>query len=299
VFAHAPDFHAETVYIVGGLYGNEQALDAVAEMCAIESEAVLVFNGDFNWFNVERESFVAVNRRVLGQRATRGNVETEIAAVDEQAGCGCGYPEWVGDAEVEWSNRIMTRLRATAQTVPDIGRALGALPMHLVAEIGASRVAIVHGDLESLAGWDLAQEHADDDARRARIARQMARADVRIVASSHTCLPVALPLAIDGRECAVMNNGAAGMPNFKGTRFGVITRISVRPARNLAPLYSLRIGSVYAQALPVHYDHERFLCAFESFWAADSPAHLAYFRRIVDGPNYSVEQALRRSASYS
>jgi len=96
-----------------------------------------------------------------------------------------------------------------------------------------------------------------------------------------------------------MNNGAAGMPNFKGTHFGVVTRISVRPARNLAPLYSLRIGSVYAQALPVHYDHERFLRAFESCWTADSPAHLAYFRRIVDGPNYHLDRALRRSASHS
>jgi hypothetical protein len=299
VFVRTPDVRAETVYIVGGLYGNEQALDTVAEMCASESGAMLVFNGDFNWFNAERESFVAVNRRVLEHRATRGNVETEIAAVDEQAGCGCAYPEWVGDAEVERSNRIMTRLRAMARTVPDVSLALAALPMHLVAEVGASRVAIVHGDLESLAGWDLAQEHADDDARRARIARQMARADVRIVASSHTCLPVALPLAIDGRQCAVMNNGAAGMPNFKSTRFGVITRVSVRPAPNFSPLYSLRIGSIYAQALPVHYDHERFLRAFESCWTVDSPAHLAYFRRIVDGPNYSIDRALRRSASYS
>ena len=71
--------------------------------------------------------------------------------------------------------------RTPARTVPDASLALAALPMHLVAEVGASRVAIVHGDLESLAGWDLAQEHADDDPRRARTARQMARADVRIV----------------------------------------------------------------------------------------------------------------------
>jgi len=142
VFVRTPEFRAETIYIVGGLYGNEQALDVVAEMCGSEPEAVLVFNGDFNWFNAESESFVAVNRRVLEHHATRGNVETEIAAVDEQAGCGCAYPEWVGDAEVERSNRIMTRLRAMARKVPDISLALAALPMHLVAEIGASRVAI-------------------------------------------------------------------------------------------------------------------------------------------------------------
>ena len=298
VFQRAPDFQADTVYVVGGLYGNEQALDTVAEMCASESGATLVFNGDFNWFNAEREGFVAVNRAVLEYRATRGNVETEIAARDEQAGCGCAYPAWVADAAVERSNRIMARLRAMARSVPDIALALGALPMHLLAEVGDTRVAIVHGDLETLAGWDLAQEHLDDEARRARIARQITRAGVRIVASSHTCLPVALPLEIAGRQCAVVNNGAAGMPNFKATRFGVVTRISVRPVRNILPLYALQVGSVYAQALPVHYDHARFMRAFEACWTGDSPAHQAYFERIVDGPNYGLDRALRPSASY-
>lgn len=187
VFVRAPDFQAETVYIVGGLYGNEQALDAVAEMCASETEAALVFNGDFNWFNAERESFVAVNRRVLEHRATRGNVETEIAAVDAQAGCGCAYPEWVRDAEVEWSNRIMTRLRATARAEPGITLALAALPMHLVAGVGANRVAIVHGDLESLAGWDLAQEHADDDAR--CVLHKMLRRSIRCESDRSTRRP--------------------------------------------------------------------------------------------------------------
>jgi hypothetical protein len=149
----APDLYVETMYVVGGLYGNEQALDNVIALHAAEPESVLVFNGDFNWFNVAAESFLRINRCVLAHIALRGNVETELASDDASAGCGCGYPAWVGDVEVARSNAIMARLRATASSAPQLRARLGQLPMSLIAEIGDARVAVVHGDLESLAGW--------------------------------------------------------------------------------------------------------------------------------------------------
>src|SRR5258708_18075010 len=108
---------ADCIYVVGGLYGNRPALDAIFDLAAREPHPpTLVFNGDFNWFNIDRSGFEEINRRVFAHVALRGNVETELAGDDAGAGCGCGYPEFVGDAEVEPSNRIMKLLRDTART---------------------------------------------------------------------------------------------------------------------------------------------------------------------------------------
>src|SRR5467141_282050 len=138
VFARAADLEAQSLYIVGGLYGNPFALEAVLAMARREG-ATLVFNGDFNWFNVDPAEFESVNETVLQHAALRGNVETEIAGEDEGAGCGCAYPEWVGDAEVERSNEILGRLRETASAYPELRARFAVLPMHLVAEIGSNR----------------------------------------------------------------------------------------------------------------------------------------------------------------
>lgn len=294
VLARSPDIAAETLYVAGGVYGNEPALATILDMHAAEPDAVLVFNGDFNWFDVDPDVFERINRAVLARDALRGNVETELASADAAAGCGCVYPQWVGDADVERSNAIIERLRAVALgRHRPIAERLAALPMHRVAAVGGERVAIVHGDLESLAGWGLAQEHAGDRAHGERIAAQMARAGVRIVAGSHTCLPVLYPLSIEGRPGAVINNGSAGMPNFRGERFGVITRISVRACPVAEPLYALRVGILHLEALAVRYDHARFLRSFEQCWAPGSSADLSYRRRIVEGPDYTRAQALR------
>ena len=40
-----------------------------------------------------------------------------------------------------------------------------------------------------------------------------------------SCLPVLMDFATRDGRGVVANNGAAGMPNFAGTQFGVITRI--------------------------------------------------------------------------
>jgi hypothetical protein len=94
---------------------------------------------------------------VLSQHAIKGNVEAELAS-NQDAGCGCGYPDYVEDAVVERSNQIMDRLRVTADRFPDLIGRLGELPRYLIASVGGERVGIVHGDPESLAGWRLALE---------------------------------------------------------------------------------------------------------------------------------------------
>ena len=117
--------------MIGGLYGNLEALAAIQALAAREPGPVtLVFNGDFHWFDVDDADFAHVTAEVLRHAALRGNVETEIAAEDSGAGCGCAYPADVSDAEVERSNEILARLRATAARAPLLRARLAALPMH-------------------------------------------------------------------------------------------------------------------------------------------------------------------------
>ena len=289
--ARAPELVADTLYVVGGLYGNQPALERVLERAAAESgRAAVVFNGDFNWFNVDARGFESVNRMVLGHVALRGNVETELAADDPGAGCGCGYPDWVGDAEVERSNAIMELLRGAASAFPELCERLGALPMNLVARVGPARVAIVHGDAESLAGWGFSQETLTDPAQLAKAERWFDEARADVFASSHTCLPVTLVLG-SGRVLA--NNGAAGMPNFRATRHGLITRVSAGQAPAVDALYTVYAGDVRIEALPVHYDCARFEREFLTNWPVDSAAYVSYHERITRGPDFEVERAVR------
>lgn len=283
-FAGAPALRADTLWIAGGLYGNRYALQAL--LAAYEAEPgdkALVFNGDFHWFDAEASEFELLDEAVAGFHAMRGNVETEIAAPAENAGCGCAYPEWVGDATVEHSNAIIARLRAAAlASGRDLGT-LAALPMHLVAEVGGERVGIVHGDAESLAGWKFSQETLSTPDGVADAERALLQAGVRVFASSHTCLPV-LKEFPGGR--ALINNGAAGMPNFRGERYGIATRISTRPARH--PLYGARCGAVHVDAMPIAYDVAAWEKRFVELWPDGTHAHASYYERIRRGPEFGL-----------
>ena len=84
--------------------------------------ATVVFNGDFHWLDVDPEDFQTVSQAVLAHHATKGNVEAELATEEsgEDAGCGCAYPDYVGDDVVDRSNQIIGRLRATAARFPEL-----------------------------------------------------------------------------------------------------------------------------------------------------------------------------------
>ena len=289
-FARSPELHADTLLIAGGLYGNLPALDALRRL--LEPEAKLLFNGDFNWFNVDPAAFSAVNSEVLQHAALRGNVETEVAAADGEAGCGCAYPPDVDGAEVERSNLIMLRLHEVASQFPELGERLAALPMHLVAQVGDLRIGVIHGDARSLAGWEFAHDQLYQPDRAEPLRKLFIDAGVDAFASSHTCLPVLRKLDHGDQQFAVINNGATGMPNFAGTHFGVATRISIRPCPPTIRLYGTRIGPVFLDAIKVHYDHIDFVDQFLSDWPAGSPAHQSYYSRIMNGPAFTPEMAL-------
>lgn len=283
----------ESLWVAGGLYGNPFALEVLLERFGKERGAkALVFNGDFHWFDVDPEDFEKVDSAVARFVALRGNVETELAAPAEDAGCGCGYPEFVDDGTVERSNRIHRRLRGTARSFPQALQRLAALPMTLAAQVGGERVGVVHGDADSLAGWGFSQERLATPAGSAAALAAFDRAGVSVFASSHTCLPVLQGFA-GGR--LVANNGAAGMPNFRGRSCGLTTRISVRPSAEA--VLRARTASLYVEAVPLDYDPAAWLRRFLAQWPAGSDAHRSYYERIVRGPCYAPAQALRTAVA--
>jgi len=290
VFARAPDFSAETVYVVGGLYGNAAALAEIETMVTAESGRIeIVFNGDFHWFDAEPDWFDEIERGVASYRALRGNVETEIARDgDIGAGCGCAYPPSVSGDVVSRSNEIITLLQAT---MPAPARArLRTLPMHVVAQVGDLRVGIVHGDAAALAGWRFAHDELDNPKRRGWLADIQDAAQVDVFACTHTCLAALRDFDLPGGRLTVINNGAAGMPNFSRSRFGVITRIAKTPSPH-APIYGIKRDGIHIDALAVNYDSDAFLGRFLTRWPHGSPAYESYNARIANGPDHSLQQA--------
>jgi hypothetical protein len=115
---------------------------------------------------------------------------------------------------------------------------------------------------------------------------------VEVFASSHTCLPVLR--SFDERRVLV-NNGSAGMPNFAGTTFGLATRIARSPSD--AAVYGTKAGDIHVEAIPLHYDASAWRRHFVARWPAGSDAHASYYRRIVQGPSYLLEDAAATSCS--
>jgi hypothetical protein len=193
----------------------------------------------------------------------------------------------------------------------------------LVAEVGdehvRSRIGIVHGDVDGLAGWQLgveAMEPADNGLRvslgcadpsdanyvtltpRERVIKWARAAGVSGLLCTHTCLPYGQIIRdVDGDEgqVAVFNNGAAGMPNFSGERgTGLITRVSADPTPPADSMYGGMAGGLRYDAIPITYDHDAWMERFESLWPEGSDAHLSYHSRMTHGPaSFTVHNAAR------
>ncbi len=299
-FATAPVFETDCLYVAGGLYGNTVALDALLALWAGEANARarLVFNGDFHWFDVDPAQFARIERLTAPHIRLRGNVETELARAvapgvagdtsedvsEDDAGCGCAYPDDVDDGVVERSNRILSRLRITARLSGGTA-ALGRLPMIARARVGGIGVAITHGDEQSLAGWRLASERLAASWR-SGLVDCLRAIDARVIASSHTCLAVADTYRDAQGWLAAINNGAAGLANFAGSPAGLVTRIALDtlalPA-GARELYCLRADGLRISALAIDFDLTAWLAAFDAQWPPGSEAELSYRLRARHG----------------
>jgi hypothetical protein len=294
ILNRAPDFAADILYVAGGLYGNLAALKKIEWLACRERQPVtIVFNGDFHWFDAEPDWFAAIEKGVARHRVIRGNVETEIArAGDIGAGCGCAYPESVDEGVVTRSNEILADLRQAARDA-GITAHLAALPMHLVANVGGTRIGIVHGDAASLAGWRFAHDALDDPAGDAWRDDARAKSAVDIFACTHTCLAALRDFDLPSGHLTVINNGAAGMANFAGTTYGLISRIATVPCPH-PTLYGISRDSVFVDALAVEFDLDEFLTRFDQRWPKGSPARASYHERITRGPGHTPDQAMGR-----
>jgi hypothetical protein len=307
--AQPAQLEADTLYVVGGLYGNPAALQALLERANREpsSPPAIVFNGDFHWLDVDPDDFQAISETVLGHHAIKGNVEAELAA-DADTGCCCAYPDYISDDVVGRSNQIMTRLRATAGRFPELVARLGQLPRYLTASVGGQRIGILHGDPESLAGWQLALEAMEpgDPLVRRQVGWRgrpttivdlldwFGRAEVSVFACTHTGLPFAQGLTDQqGRRRLVINNGSAGLPSFTGTSFGVITRLSTNPHPPTDSLYGTTLDGLRCDALALAFDLASWLGHFTAQWPVGSPASDRYLARIRGGTQLQVHQAIR------
>jgi len=288
--ARAPERTVETLYVIGGLYGNLPALATIEAMARVEPGPVtLCFNGDFNWFNVDDAGFRAINERVLQHDAILGNVEAELGQDSDAAGCGCAYPESVDQGVVERSNQIHARLKRTAARHPDLLARVAALPMVARYRMGEARIGVVHGDADALAGWRFDVAALDNPKEQAWRAEAFAKAQVDIFASTHTCLPVMRQFDLDGKKL-IANNGAAGMPNARGSCLGILTRIGTTPTP-YASLYGYNLQDVHVDALAIQYDDPVWQQCFLKNWPEGSPAWLSYFERISKGPDYCLESS--------
>ncbi len=279
--ARAPEFAAETLYVIGGLYGNLPALDAIGAMARAEPGPVtLCFNGDFNWFNVDDAGFRAVNERVLRHDAILGNVEAEFGAQADDEGCGCAYPDYVDQGTVDRSNMIHARLKRTATRHPDLLARIAAFPMVARYRVGDVRVGVVHGDADSLAGWRFDPRALDDPAQDGWRREAFDAARVDVFASTHTCSAALRSYDYSGLK-AVANNGAAGMPNAPATRFGLLTRLAAAPSPH-RPIWSATAGGIQVDMLAIEYDDGSWKDLFLRNWPDGSPAWRSYFTRIAN-----------------
>jgi hypothetical protein len=298
--ASIPTKPVDTLYVIGGLYGNVPALDAVQAMANAEpAPPTLCFNGDFNWFNIADETFVEINARVLQHDAILGNVEAEFDSdnTSDDAGCGCAYPENVDAGIVERSNQIHAQLKATARRHPALAERIARLSMFARYQVGNCRIAVVHGDADSLAGWRFDVDSLHDPNAATWLQSAFADAHVDVFASTHTCLPAMRRFALNaGGNSAgyVVNNGAAGMPNLapdatnpstSNHLYGLCTRISATPSPH-ETIHEFRHADVYLSLLPIRYDHTGWIEQFLKQWPPGSSAHESYFQRISEGTNF-------------
>jgi len=162
--------------------------------------------------------------------------------------------------------------------------------MHLVARVGALRVGIVHGDAASLAGWRFSHEALDHPKSRAWLNDVRQASNIDLFASTHTCFAALRDFALPAGRLTVINNGAAGMPNFSASTFGVVTRIATTRAPHRT-LYGLMRDGVRIDAIAVHYDQRAFRDRFLARWPEGSAAHASYWSRIAGGPDHPMARA--------
>ena len=285
-FPPGPKFQSHCLYVVGGLYGNVFALNEILAMADAEGADVVV-NGDIHWFDAETKSFCQIEREIEKRALTaiNGNVEFELAS--GQNGCGCFYPSCTDAGTINRSNLIHARLsRLIKEGCEQFIEIFKKRAKCELVSVGGANIAITHGDEKFLAGWGCSRENLAQKDRQDELNLWFKERKFDVLACTHTCAPAAIAL----ENGVVINNGAAGMPNFAGKLYGLITRIAITPSKEA--IYRARLGEIYIEALPVRYDTAKFLEWFDQIWKAQSPAEVSYRDRIANGSEGKIKEAI-------
>lgn len=281
--------NCEVLYVVGGLYGNPFAASAVDDLVKSEGDAdvKVVLNGDIHWFDKTAENFADIERRIESYILLVGNVEAELRRQEDVGvGCGCAYPDCTADDSVARSNRIHKMLSFALEKAPELKEMLIGRPSLLVANVAGRRVGITHGDEKLLGGWDNSRETLQDILRQDEVDTFMSESNLDVFTTTHTCAPAAIRLA----RGVVINNGAAGLPNFAGEHFGLCIRIAKTSRED--SLFECELDGLHVQAVPVRYDHDAYVKWFDELWSPTSAAAISYRSRIIEGPADHIRDSL-------
>ncbi len=276
----------DVLYIIGGLYGNPWALDEIEQMALAEERqghrVRLVFNGDFNWFNVSDSLFRNINNRVLDHTVSLGNVDYELAQPQcrrrlrlrlsgfrRSGRCGAVQPHHgAASGCCRGASRIFRRR-------------LSLLPRYRCLIFGGLKVLVVHGDPESLAGWGLAHE-AFAEGNDNKLSEWFLASEADVIASTHTCLPVLWSGLVGERSRVVANNGAAGMGNLQsGPPWADYPDRPVQP-RGIEPVAGFSARACMSHCCPWTLTSDAWLPQFDRLWPAGSPAAVSYRNRILE-----------------
>jgi predicted phosphodiesterase/pyruvate-formate lyase-activating enzyme len=202
------------VLVFGGPYSNLEATSAVlaeAHRRAIPRERIIC-TGDIVAYAADAVATTAAVRDA-GILAVMGNCEESLAASAED--CGCGYAE--GSA----CDRLASEWYAHAHRTldPESRRWMGALPRHLVIEVGGRRLRVIHGGTRQINRFVFAS--TPKPVKR----REIAGLEEVGVIAGHSGIP--FTEVVDGKLWH--NAGAIGMPANDGTSrtwFSVLTPTS-------------------------------------------------------------------------
>lgn len=284
-FQVEPIKSCNTLYVVGGVYGNPFALMALKEVIKDDINSFVVLNGDIHWFDSTYKDFMNTEKMCEDYLCLLGNVEAELKRnTNLYAGCGCAYPSSVSDDIVNRSNAIHDKLKKVI--TDDIKDLLNKRLSTAIIKVSDEKVAVTHGDEKFLAGWECSREALLSKKRQVEVNNWLKLNSISVLATTHTCAPVAISLS----NGIIINNGSAGMPNFKNELYGLITRIST--TKHPDALYRKQIRNIFVEGIPLKYDNESFIKWFDNIWPLGSPAEISYRNRIVNGPDDSINNVI-------
>ncbi len=297
-FSGEPEHSCDVLYVIGGLYGNPFALEAVDRLVEDERSRAaergsggprveVVFNGDMHWFDKTADNFASLEKDAAKYALLIGNVEAELRR-DEPigVGCGCAYPACVDDETVARSNKIHSMLFEALADRPDLKALMSDRPSTTTVDVAGRKVGISHGDEHMVGGWNCSREELSNPARQKELDAFMEENGLDVFTTTHTCAAAAIVLD----HGAFINNGAAGLPNFAGQDFGLAVRIAEEPHPDA--LFGAKRGGLFIEAVPVRYDQNAYVEWFDKLWPQGTPAEISYRGRLVNGPADEVAAAL-------